>query len=194
MTITPQEILAVTSAMYAPVASIQNPENSPKMPRFGMSHLQYVGNPQNTILGGVSLTRDVGASAYNDKVDNSPFKHSIVSMNPKFSFNEFASKFHQTSERNRQIMKTLKSDAVVECQGSTNIIFPTYDPNNEMMNFMAVMPPGRDNNQPKNVINRNDVQVTSLQMGLSKVENIDKINEEGEQKAYKENRKVIGRP
>ena len=73
-------------------------------------------------------------------------------------------------------MKTLKSDAIVECQESTNIIFPTYDPNNEMVNFMAIMPLGRDNNPPKNVINRNDVQVTSLQMDLSKVKNIDKIN------------------
>ena len=45
-----------------------------------------------------------------------------------------------------------------------------------MMNFKAVMPLGRDNNQPENVINRNDVQVTSLQMDLSKVKNIDKIN------------------
>ena len=45
-------------------------------------------------------------------------------------------------------MKTLKSDAVAECQGSTNRIFPTYGPNNEMMNFMAVIPLGRDNNPP----------------------------------------------
>ena len=41
---------------------------------------------------------------------------------------------------------------------------------------MAIMLLGRDNNQPKNVINCNDVQVTSLQMNLSKVKNIDKIN------------------
>ena len=73
-------------------------------------------------------------------------------------------------------MKTLKSDAVVECQGSTNRIFPTYDPNNEMMNFMAVMPLGRDNNPSENVINHNSVQVTNLQMDLSKVKNINKIN------------------
>ena len=59
-------------------------------------------------------------------------------------------------------MKTLKSDAPVECQGSTSRIFPTYDPNNEMMNFMVVMPLGRDNNLLKNVINCNNVQVTSL--------------------------------
>ena len=63
------------------------------MPGFGMGHLQYVGNPQNTIVGGVSLTRDGGASTYNDTVDNSPFKHSIVSENLDFSLNEFASKF-----------------------------------------------------------------------------------------------------
>ena len=71
-------------------------------------------------------------------------------------------------------MKTLKSDAIVECQESTNKIFPTYDPNNEMMNFMVVMPLGRDNNPPQNVINHNDIQVTNLQMDLSKVKNIDK--------------------
>ena len=45
-----------------------------------------------------------------------------------------------------------------------------------MMNFMAIMPLGRDNNPPQNVINRNDIQVTSLQMDFSKVKNIDKIN------------------
>ena len=49
-------------------------------------------------------------------------------------------------------------------------------PKNEMMNFMAIMPLGRDNNQQENVINHNDVQVTSLQMDLLKVKNIDKIN------------------
>ena len=81
----------VTSPMYAPVASIQNLKNSPKMPRYGMVHLQYVGNPQNTIVGGVSLTGVGGA--YNDTIDNSPFKHSIVLENPDFSLNEFASKF-----------------------------------------------------------------------------------------------------
>ena len=59
-------------------------------------------------------------------------------------------------------MKTLKSDAIAQCQGSTNRIFPTYDPNNEMMNFMVVMPLGRDNNPPQNVINHNDIQDTSL--------------------------------
>ena len=63
-------------------------------------------------------------------------------------------------------MKTSKSDAIATCQGSTNTIFPTYDPNNEMMNFMAIMPLGRDNNAPENVINCNDIQVTSLQMDL----------------------------
>ena len=89
---------------------------------------------------------------------------------------ELASKFDQKSKRNRKIIKTLKSDAVVECQGSTNRIFPTYDPNNEMMNFMAVMPLGRDNNQLENVINCNDVQVTSLPIDLSKMKNINKIN------------------
>ena len=93
MTITPQEMSAVISAMYTLVASVQNPQNSPKTPGFGMGHLQYVGNPQNTIVGGVSLARDGEASAFNDTVDNSPFKHSIVSENPDFSLNEFASKF-----------------------------------------------------------------------------------------------------
>ena len=53
MTITLQEMSAVTTAMYAPVASVQNPKNSPKMPGFGMGHLQYVGYPQNTIIGRV---------------------------------------------------------------------------------------------------------------------------------------------
>lgn len=174
MTITPPPMSAVTSPIYAPVASVQNPENSPKTPGFGMGHLQSVGNPQNTIVGGVSLTGVGGAQK--DTTDNSPLKHSILSANPDFCLNEFASKFQQTSERNRQIMKTLKSDAVAECQGSTNRIYPTYDPNSEMMNFMAVMPLGRDNNPPQNVINPNDIQVTSLQMDLSKVKNIDKIN------------------
>ena len=73
-------------------------------------------------------------------------------------------------------MKTLKSDAIVEHQGSSNSIFPTYDPNTKMMNFMVVMPLARDNNPLENVINHNDVQVTSLQIDLSKVKNIDKIN------------------
>ena len=75
MKITPQEMSVVTSAMYALVASVQNPKNSTKMPGFGMGHLQYVGNPQNTIVGGVSLTGD--GRAYNDTVEYSPFKHSI---------------------------------------------------------------------------------------------------------------------
>ena len=91
MKITPQVMLAVTSPIYAPAASVQNPKNSPKMPRFGMSHLQYVGNPQNTIVGGVSLTRVGGA--YNNTTVNSPFKHSIMLVNPNFSLNKFASKF-----------------------------------------------------------------------------------------------------
>ena len=155
MTITPQEMSVVTSPMYALVASIQDLENSLKMQEFGMGHLQYVGNPQNTIVGGVSLTGVGGAC--NDTVDNSPFKHSIVSSNPNFSLNEFASRFYQTSKRNRQIMKTLKSDALAKCQGSSNRMFPTYDSNNEMMNFMVVVPLGRDNIQLENVINCNDV-------------------------------------
>lgn len=41
---------------------------------------------------------------------------------------------------------------------------------------MVVMPLARDNNLPENIIYRNDVQVTSLQMDFSKVKNIDKIN------------------
>ena len=45
-------------------------------------------------------------------------------------------------------MKTLKSDAVIEHQGSSNSIFPTYGPNIEMMNFMIVIPLARDNNPP----------------------------------------------
>ena len=51
---------------------------------------------------------------------------------------------------------------------------------------MAVMPLGRDNNPPQNVINHNGIQVTSLQMDLSKVENIDKINisKEGNKMVY----------
>ena len=107
-------------------------------------------------------------------------------------------------------MKTLKSDAFFECQGSTNRIFPTYDPNNEMMNFMVVMPLGRDNNPPENVIYCKNIQVTNIQMDLSKVININKINiskesnkmvystllkaEREKKKAYKKNRKVTGRP
>ena len=39
MIITPQEMSAVTLAMYAPVASVRNPKNSPKMPGFRMGHL-----------------------------------------------------------------------------------------------------------------------------------------------------------
>ena len=84
-------MLVVTLAMYALVASVQNPKNSPKTPRFGMGHLQYVGNPQNTIVGGVSLTR-VGGE-YKNTTDNSPFKHSIVSANPNFILNDVASNF-----------------------------------------------------------------------------------------------------
>jgi len=57
MKITPSAMSVVTSPMYAPLASIQDQENSPKIPEFGMGHLQSIGNPQNTIVGGVSLTR-----------------------------------------------------------------------------------------------------------------------------------------
>ena len=57
MTITLQAMSAVTSAMYALVASIQNPKNSPKTLGFEMGHLQCVGNPQNIIVGGVRLTK-----------------------------------------------------------------------------------------------------------------------------------------
>ena len=70
----------------------------------------------------------------------------------------------------------MKSDVVVEYRGSTNSIFLTYYPNTEMMNFMAVKPLAIDNNPLENVINRSDVQVTSLQMNFSKVKNIDKIS------------------
>ena len=104
-------------------------------------HLQVVGNPQNIFVGGtrVSVTGVGGAT------ENSPFKHSIVSANPNFSLNDFATKFDQTNKRNKQIMKTLKSDAIAKHQGSSSI-YPTYDPNSVMMNFMAVMPVARDNN------------------------------------------------
>ena len=65
---------------------------------------------------------------------------------------------------------------------------------------MAIMPLGRDNNPPQNVINHNNIQVTSLQMDLSKVENIDKINisKEGNKMVYstllkveRENKRLI---
>ena len=65
---------------------------------------------------------------------------------------------------------------------------------------MAIMPLGRDNNPLENVTNCNDIQVTSLQMDLSKVENIDKINisKEGNKmvystllKAERENKRLI---
>lgn len=91
MTITMQVMLAITSPMYAPIASVQNPKNRPKILGFRTGHLQYVGNPKNTILGGVSVTRVGGA--YKNTIDNSPFKHSIVSKDPNFRLNEFASKF-----------------------------------------------------------------------------------------------------
>ena len=39
MTITPLAMSEDTSPMYAPVASVQNLENSPKTPGFGMGHL-----------------------------------------------------------------------------------------------------------------------------------------------------------
>lgn len=106
MTITIEEMSIVISPMYAPVASGKNPKNSPKIPRFGMGHLQVVSNSQNTIVGGVSVTRVGGA--YNNTTDNSPFKHSIVLENPNFILNDFATKFDRRNKRNRQIMKTLK--------------------------------------------------------------------------------------
>ena len=62
-----------------------------------MGHIQVVGNPQNIIVGGVSVTGVGGA--YRNTTDNSPFKHSIVSTNPNFSLNDFASKFDQTSKK-----------------------------------------------------------------------------------------------
>ena len=87
----------VTPPMCAPVASGQNPENSPKTPRFGAVHLQLVSNPQNTFVGrdgsGVSVTGFGGAGAYKKTTDNSLFKQSIVSANPDFCFNDFATKF-----------------------------------------------------------------------------------------------------
>ena len=68
----------VTPPMCAPVASGQNPENSPKAPRFGAIHLQLVGNPQNTFVGGagsgVSVTRFRRVGAYINTTNNSPFK------------------------------------------------------------------------------------------------------------------------
>ena len=129
---------------------------------FGVEWIQQLVSVVQELFGAdwdiiQVFTWDPVGGAYNDTTDNSLFKHSIVTTNPDFSLNEFASKFEQTSERNRQIMKTLKSDTVAECQGSTNRIFPTYDPNNKMMNFMA-----RDNNPLENLINHNNVQVTSL--------------------------------
>ena len=91
--------------MCAPVASGQNPENSPKTPRFGAVHLQRASNPQNTKAGGdwsgLSVTGFGGAGAYKNIADNSPFKQSIVSANPDFSFNDFATKFDHTNKRNR---------------------------------------------------------------------------------------------
>ena len=52
-------------------------------------------------------------------------------------------------------MKTIKSDAVAEHQGSnSNSTYPKYDPNTKMMNFMVVMLVARDNNP----------QVISLEM------------------------------
>ena len=98
-----------------------------------------------------------------------------MSANLDFSLNDFATKFDQINKRNRQIMKTLKSDAFTEHHGS-NSIYPTYNQNSKMMNFMVVMPIPRDNNSPQNLINRNDAQVTSLQMDFSKVKNVEKIN------------------
>ena len=46
-------------------------------------------------------------------------------------------------------------------------MFPICDPDTEMMNFMVVMLLSRANNPLENLINHNDVQVTSLQMDLS---------------------------
>ena len=60
-------------------------------------------------------------------------------------------------------MKTLKSDVVAKHHGSSSI-YPTYNLNSKMMNFMAILPIARDNNPPENLINCIDVQVTSLQM------------------------------
>ena len=71
-----------------------------------MGHLQYVGNSQNTIVGGVMLTRVGGA--YNNTTDNSPFKYSILSTNPNFSLKKFASKFDLISKRNKNFLKTFK--------------------------------------------------------------------------------------
>ena len=155
ITNTMKEISMVTPPMCAPVASGQNPKNSPKTPvtlGFGAVHLHLVSNPQNTIVGGdesgVSVTRFGGAGAYRNIADNSPFKQSIVSTNPDFSFNGFATKFDQTNKRNRQIVKTLKSDAIAKHQRSSNSIFPTHDPNSKMMNFIAIMLVARGNNPP----------------------------------------------
>ena len=52
ITNTMKEISTVTPPMCAPVASGQNPENSPTTQGFGMSHdhRQVVGNPQNIFV------------------------------------------------------------------------------------------------------------------------------------------------
>ena len=58
----------------------------------------------------------------------------------------------------------------------TNRLFPTYDPDKDMMEFMVVMPPARDNNPPESQLDPSEFEVSTLQMDLSKIKNVDKIN------------------
>lgn len=137
----------------------KNPQNNPQTPLMGLG----VGYPQG--IGGSSYI-SANATAI------SPFKHSIVSQNPNFRYNEFVTNYEKSKNKNRQNSKTMKMEAIVaahDAEPTTNRLFPTYDPNKDMMDFMVFMPPARDNNPPKSQLDPSEFQVSTLQVDLSKI-------------------------
>ena len=81
--------------------------------------------------------------------------------------------------KNRQNSKTIKMEAIAtacDVEPATNRLFPTYNPDKDMMEFMVVMPPARDNNPLESQLDPFEFQVSTLQMDLSKIKNVDKIN------------------
>ena len=74
--------------------------------------------------------------------------------------------------KNRQNRKTMKMEAIAaarDAKPTTNRLFPTYDPDKDMMEFMILMPPARDNNPPESQLDPSEFQVSTLQMDLSKI-------------------------
>lgn len=171
MTSTTMEMVTMSPTPTTP--SRKNPQNSPKTP---LVMGQGVSNPH----GGIRRTTcNIGGRSYITASSISPLKHLIVSENLDFCYNDFVTNFEQSKNRNRQNTKTLKMNVVAasrDAKLASNRLFPTYDPKKEIMEFVVVMPPTRDDNPPESLLDPSEFQVSTLQMDLSKIKNVDKIN------------------